>query len=153
MSSTPAEQTLRVPLAALLAWLIPGLGHIYLGHRGRGLIFLVAIMLTFWGGILIGGVRGTVDPTHRKLWFMAQLCTGSNTLLALAWHHATSPADQASSNSTTPPYTGHWLGGEVGVHYTGVAGLLNLLVILDAILRADTVTRREESPQAVRDGP
>lgn len=153
MSSSPAEQTLRIPLAALLAWLIPGLGHIYLGHRRRGLIFLVAITLTFWGGILIGGVRGTVDPTYRKLWFMAQLCTGSNTLLALGWHHAAQPEAQTVTDATVPPYSGHWLGGEVGVHYTGVAGLLNLLVILDAILRADAATRREESPQAVRDGP
>lgn len=36
------------------------------------------------------------------------------------------------------------LSTEVGVHYTGVAGLLNLLVILDAIGRA------EPSPSARR---
>src|SRR3990172_10486299 len=75
-------------IAGFLAWLVPGLGHIYLGHRVRGLVCLVTITLTFWTGVAIGGVQATVDPHERTLWFMAQLCSGGNTLAAYALHSA-----------------------------------------------------------------
>ena len=42
---------------------------------------------------------------------------------------------------------GHWLPADVGVHYTGVAGLLNLLVILDAVARADRGGAARRQPQ------
>lgn len=125
--------------------MMPGLGHLYLGHRTRGLVFLVVITATFWSGVAIGGVRSTVDPKERKLWFMAQLCTGGNTLAAWALNQRfTRPYAQ---DSQPPPYS-HWMRADVGVHYAGIAGLLNLLVILDAIARADpsTVLRRERRP-------
>jgi hypothetical protein len=121
---------LRTSIAGFLTWAVPGLGHIYLGHRGRGLVLLVAITATFWSGVAIGGVRETVDPQKRKLWFTAQLCTGGQTIAALALHRS---LDRAGA----PNPAGHWLTTDIGVHYTGVAGLLNLLVILDAIGRAD----------------
>ena len=47
----------RVAIIGLLAWLVPGLGHIANGERKRGLIILVTIACSFWGGIAIGGVR------------------------------------------------------------------------------------------------
>ena len=74
---------LRTSIAGLLTWAVPGLGHSYMGHRGRGAL-------------------------HRSL-------------------------DRAGA----PNPVGHWLTTDIGVHYTGVAGLLTLLVILDAIGRAD----------------
>lgn len=124
------------PIAGFLAWLVPGLGHIYLGHRVRGMICLVTITVTFWTGVAIGGVQGTVDPRERTLWFMAQLCTGGNTLAAYGLHSFVEPRQSAGQRSAAA--LAHWLSSDVGVHYTGVAGLLNLLVILDALGRADT---------------
>jgi hypothetical protein len=132
------EQTpvslMRVPIAGLLAWLVPGLGHIFLGERARGLIFLIAITTTFWSGVAIGSVQGTVAPHSRKLWFVAQLGTGGNALAAYGLHRVVSPE---SAMSPAPAILSHWLSAEVGVHYTGVAGLLNILVILDALGRAE----------------
>lgn len=137
----------QASLAGCLAWLIPGLGHIYLGHRSHGLVFLVAITATFWSGVAIGGVRSTVNPHERKLWFMAQLCTGGNTLSAWALHERIAGAYQRGAE---PVRYSHWMQADVGVHYTGVAGLLNLLIILDAIARAEpsTAVRRERRPVA-----
>ena len=134
----------RMPIAGLLAWLVPGLGHIYLGYRGRGIVFLVTIIVTFWTGVAIGGVQGTVAPHARSLWFVAQLCTGGNTLVAYGLHYRIDP-ESARSRKTT--LAGHWSSMDVGVHYTGVAGLLNLLVIFDAIARAESppTTRRNRS--------
>jgi hypothetical protein len=137
------DNILAAPIAGFLAWLVPGLGHLYLGERTRGLICLVAITATFWTGVAIGSVQGTIDPRERTLWFMAQICTGGNTLTAIGLNAAVKPKPGA----TTPAYIPSWLSVDVGVHYTGVAGLLNLLVILDALSRAELGGRR--GPSAV----
>lgn len=44
-------------LAAFLAWLIPGAGHIYQGRTGKGLLFFVCILGTFFYGLYIGSGR------------------------------------------------------------------------------------------------
>lgn len=134
MSKQVESSVLRAPLAGFLAWVMPGLGHIYLGHRARGLLLMATITATFWSGVAIGGVAGTVNPETRKLWFVAQLCTGGNTLAAAS---LTSRVMAKLPRTQSAPYLGHWSAIDIGVHYTGVAGLLNLLVILDAISRAD----------------
>ncbi len=150
MPDQPESSLIRAPVAGVLAWLVPGLGHLFLGHRGRGLVFLVAITATFWTGVAIGGVQSTVDPHERTLWFLAQVCSGGNTAAAYALHVA---VDSVASSARTKPPAGHWLSAEVGVHYTGVAGLLNLLVILDAVSRAEGTPMpgrvRRERPRGV----
>lgn len=41
--------------AALLAWLVPGLGHLYQGRRTKGVIFMASIVGLFVAGMVIGG--------------------------------------------------------------------------------------------------
>jgi hypothetical protein len=57
-------------LAAFLAWLIPGLGHFYQGRHGKGVLFFVCILGTFFYGLYIGGGRvvyaSTEDMFSRK---------------------------------------------------------------------------------------
>ncbi len=141
---------MRVPLAGFLSWLVPGLGQIYLGDRLRGLVCLVTITVTFWAGIAIGGVSGTVNPESRTLWFVAQLCSGGNTLGALALLRSIESPPDPNADPNEAPYRGPYLSSEVGVHYTGVAGLLNVLVILDALACADPAGgyRRSENRAA-----
>ena len=141
MSNRESTSVLRGPVAGLLAWVFPGLGHFFLGHHAHGLVFMVTIVATFWTGVALGGVRATVDPKERTLWFTAQMCTGANALAAYGLHHAV-------ANSDTP--LGPYLSSEVGVHYTGVAGLLNILVILDAIGRATGSRRQVPVPMSAR---
>ncbi|MHC4091766.1 MAG: DUF6677 family protein [Planctomycetota bacterium] len=127
----------RVPVAGLLAWIVPGLGHLFIGERARGLIYLIAITVTFWGGIAIGGVRDTVNPRARTAWFMAQTCTGVNCLVAYNW------GEQIRRDPEAPVSTrAHHRSADTAVVYTGIAGLLNLLAILDALVRADAVSAR-----------
>ncbi len=134
MPNRELTSTMHAPLAGILTWWIPGLGHMYLGDHKRGLVLMVTITATFWSGMALGGVRDTVDPHKHKLWFMAQLCSGGNTLFAYMLHHR---ADLAVVRSAAPDQPRHWLASDVGVHYTGIAGLLNLLVILDALVRSE----------------
>lgn len=137
---------MRIVLAAVLGWLLPGLGHIFIGERTRGIVFLVVICLTYWSGVAIGGVRSVVNPQEHKLWFMAQMCTGGNTLAAVGLGKVA--PDRHDDDGNLIPPVDHWIGVDVGIHYTGVAGLLNLLVILDVILRADPVHLRKLAQSA-----
>ena len=38
---------LRIATAGLLAWLLPGLGHIYLGEKKRGWILMITVAAVF----------------------------------------------------------------------------------------------------------
>ena len=135
MSKPHPPSLVRMPVAGFLTWLVPGLGHIYLGDRARGIVCLVTVTVTFWTGVAIGGVRSTVDPQGRTLWFVAQLCTAGNTLAGVAFHRAVTTDEPRGAAA---PTTVHWGSADVGVHYTGVAGLLNLLVIFDVLGRAES---------------
>ena len=143
-SSGPAiNPDLRVPVAGLLGWLLPGAGHLFIGERGRGFIFMTAIAVTFWGGVAIGGVKNTVNPTDRKLWFLGQVCAGSHALAVLAW------SKQIEANpKDDPELFAYGRAEEVSVVYTAICGMLNILIILDLLVR---VEKRAAVPQ--RRGP
>ena len=110
--------------------------------RARGLILLITIAATFWGGVAIGGVHDTVYPTKRKPWFLAQVFTGSHALAAYAWGSSVRPGKEGD---LVPPRNPSFASIDTAVVYTGIAGLLNLLVILDAIGRADRPSAIAES--------
>ena len=128
---------LRAIVAGLLAWLVPGLGHFYLRQHWRGAVFLAVITVTFWCGVAIGGVVNTVAPRSHPAWFVAELCTAGNALGGLAMRSSL-PEVRAAHTS---PYLATWPADDIGLVYCGVAGLLNVLVILDAIGRGGPESR------------
>ncbi len=113
------------PLAAVLAWLVPGAGHFYLGLRKRALLLFIAIELTFFIGLYIGTLR-IVDPAQSMFWFVAQVLAGLNTIVAHLW---------STSSEATTPLVRNW-SYHLAVLYTGIAGLLNLLAVFDTVIRA-----------------
>lgn len=143
---------LRLGATGILGWLVPGLGHLWIGERVRGWIILVTIGLTFWAGIVIGGVRGTVDPG--RLWFVAQVTGGGHTIVAFyLGQQAQRSLAQSGRPVAAQAISSRWQGAEIGTVYTGVAGLLNVLAILDALGRAEASdsrlkVRRKPSVQA-----
>lgn len=70
-SSAPAEQPkieLRDPrLAAFLAWLVPGLGHVYQRRTGKGLLFMICILGTFFYGMYLGSGRVVYASTTNPI--------------------------------------------------------------------------------------
>lgn len=68
-------------IALIAAWLVPGAGHVYVNRPIRGLIIFLVITATFWAGIGIGGVM-TVDPQNERWWYIAEMLTGANGLVA-----------------------------------------------------------------------
>jgi hypothetical protein len=54
-------------LAAFLAWLVPGLGHFYQGRTGKGILFFVCIVGTFFYGLYLGDGRVVYASTPSLL--------------------------------------------------------------------------------------
>lgn len=107
-------------LLCLAAWFIPGAGHLWLGRKTKGLIFLIALPLMFAIGI---GVEGRLFPFQ-----LAEPLAG---LAAIA------------DIGIGLPYFVAWALGlgvgrvlavtyEYGNAFLITAGLLNMLVVVDA---------------------
>lgn len=131
------------PVAAVMAWMLPGLGHWWIGQRGRAVVFFVVITVTFWGGVAVGGVRTTVTPRDNGAWIAAQLCMGPQALGALYWSNKRIVENKDDIKAS-------WPASNIAVVYAGVAGLLNLLVIIDVLARVEslsTVTQSRAPPK------
>ena len=146
-----------LPAAALvLAWLVPGVGHMYIGRPARGVIILLTIAATFWAGVAVGGVL-TVDRYDEPWWFVAQIFAGVHGLVGyyrqkrdydeLAREIDGSPTMARNTDGSVPRSVAHQKLAAKGLFpptttasvarvYAGVAGLLNLMCIFDAFILA-----------------
>jgi len=109
--------------ACLLAWLVPGAGHFYLRRNGRGLLFLATIGALFVIGVSMDArlqvyLGLDLDQIFELLRTVAQFFTGVAAFIARAIGY-----EAGQVTSVTHEY---------GNTLTEVAGLLNILVILDA---------------------
>ena len=112
----------RSPLAAiLLAWLIPGLGHYYLGRRKSAIAFAAIVTLTFLAGLSFQGRLYTVEA-GQPLTILATFAVCGTGLLNIA-------ARLFSENPTGMILSVTY---EYGCAYLLTAGLMNLLLVLDA---------------------
>jgi hypothetical protein len=142
------------PVVALAGWLLPGAGYWLLGQWARGTIVCAAILTLYVLGLLIAGVRvvevpgydphgneiqirgqwiithgGLMSEVSNKPWFVCQILTGPVSLASavgsvqLAQHGSEYPRAHAPLET-------------VGTLYTAIAGMLNLMVIIDAAHRA-----------------
>ena len=118
-------------IVGLLAWLVPGAGHFVLEEKRRAIIIFVTIVLTFCAGIYIGSI-GVIDRVGAKPWYLAQIMN--------------SPAVAALGHLTARgAYPVYGRPNEIGQIYTSIAGLLNLLCIINAVYLAhirEAVTAR-----------
>ncbi len=169
------------PVAAILAVLVPGLGHAYLGETRRAAYIGVGVLGLFFGGLLIGGLD-SVDRKEAKVWFFGQALVGPIAFGVDAIHqhwfkaydgpitstqdlaerpkrnpgpnevirveqvqistgfagmmNANVPFIRPAAPGELPPITTS-LGrvNELGTLYSTIAGMLNLIVIIDAAYR------------------
>lgn len=128
----PTEQRHSAFLAVVLAALLPGLGHLYLGRRGKAGVFFVAIVGLFVAGWWLGEWR--VVSFSNVLLFAGQGLTGG---LAFVAAYIGGLLIEASGPPDPVPVT-----YEMAVLFTLVAGLLNLLVMTDAYILATGFERR-----------
>ncbi len=88
----PIEIDLHDPwLAAMLAWVLPGLGHLYQGRTGKGLLFFICVLGTFVYGMYLGGgkvVYASVSGEPQYRWqYWCQLGVGMPAVPALIQRH------------------------------------------------------------------
>ena len=110
----------RALAAAALAWLVPGGGHLWLGRRQKGLIFLVALPVMFAIGLWFEGHLPPFD-TGRLLVLLTAFADVGNGLPYLIAR----VAGLGEGRSVAATF-------EYGNTFTIVSGLLNMLVCLDA---------------------
>ncbi len=107
-------------LLCLAAWAIPGAGHLWLGRRAKGLIFLVAITLMFTIGLAVHGRLFPFDFSEPFVGLMAVADVGVGLPYFIA-----NALGASGGDVTAATY-------EYGNTFLIVAGLLNLLVVIDA---------------------
>lgn len=132
-------------VAGVLAWLLPGLGHLYQGRTAKGLLFFVCLMGTFVWGMYLGEwkvVYWAWDEERKPL--LEGLCR-----LGMGLPSATSYV-QSFRRDGTLPVLGRFQAApsraelqelnarlnrrwDIAKIYTMIASLLNILVILDAL--------------------
>lgn len=119
-STADRAQTIPPLAASALAWAVPGAGHLLLGRRQKGVVFLLALPTMFGLGLALSGrlfPLGFGEP----LVMLAALATRGMGVAALVagWVGAGQGVVTAASY-------------EYGNAFLIVSGLLNLLVALDA---------------------
>jgi hypothetical protein len=120
--ATAAEdtQTGWLVLLCLAAWAVPGAGHLWLGRRSKGLIFLVALPLMFALGLAL---KGRLFPFDLSEWLVA-LAAVADVGIGVPYFIAKALGyGEGAVRAVTYEY---------GNAFLIVAGLLNLLVVIDA---------------------
>jgi hypothetical protein len=120
--ATAAEETQSggLVLLCLASWAIPGAGHLWLGRRTKGLIFLITLPLMFAIGLALHGrlaVLSLADPLD-SLAAVADFGIGATCFIARGLGYGAGEVRAVTY--------------EYGNAFLVVAGLLNLLVVIDA---------------------
>lgn len=109
----------RSIIAMVLAFLIPGAGHFYLGRRGRAAAFCLIVVIMFTAGLMLEGKIYTMRGGSLLTMLATLGSMGSGILYFIA------RAVGAPGNIASITY-------EYGTAFTLTAGIMNLLLILDS---------------------
>ncbi|HEX2838840.1 MAG TPA: DUF6677 family protein [Phycisphaerales bacterium] len=138
-------------LALLAACAFPGAGHFVRGERSRAAAVCTGVMGLFLGGMLVGGID-VIDSKEDRPWFYAQSLVGP-AAFGVDWLHqnklkvvdVNGRLRSANPDEGRDPKTGRAVAGgtppksmsvgrvnELGMLMAGLAGMVNLIVIIDA---------------------
>ena len=166
-TSSPPPPPRRLDwLAAVLSYLLPGLGQVLQGRVGKGVLFFVCLYGLFFYGMAMGKMKNVWLPDAAKLpdvevpvlgkldgWpkalyyrpqFLGQFWIGAAALPAVVQYAQYDPAEQEGPvfgkfqraptedqlNDLQRNSSKRW---DLGWVYTVIAGVLNVLVIYDAL--------------------
>lgn len=147
--TSPHEPTSFRPLALLAAVAFPGLGHFLSGERPRALCIAAGILGLFFSGLLVGGID-SIDSREDRIWFFGQALVGplafgvdyahqnhfkvldGKTLRSANPDEGRAPDGRPIPGGTPPNRKSVGKMNEIGTLFSTIAGMLNLIVILDA---------------------
>ena len=107
-------------LLCLASWAIPGAGHLWLGRRSKGLVFLVALPVMFALGLAMHGRLFPFELSEPLVGLAALADLGIGLI-----YSAAAAFGYGAGEVRAVTY-------EYGNAFLIVAGLLNLLVVIDA---------------------
>ena len=110
----------RTVLAMVLAYLVPGAGHLYLGRRARAITYFCIVIFMFFVGLAVDGDLYTVTRTGGSL--LRLLAAFGSMGAGLLYWIADLKGLQGDITSITY---------EHGTAFIITAGLMNLLLVLD----------------------
>lgn len=110
--------SLRPTIAAVLALLFPGVGHLYLGKGAKAGYFAALVLLLFGVGLVVSE-GAAVSPVRAPIHLYGQ-------------YLAAIPAYLAETMAGAEPVGRTIDRLELGVVMTTVAGIMNLIVAVDA---------------------
>ena len=111
----------RTWIAMALAYLVPGAGHVYLGRRERGIAYCCIVVFMFAVGLAVDGDLYAVTRTGGSL-LRLLAAFGSMGAGLLYW---LADFKGVTGDITSITY-------EHGTAFIITAGLMNLLLVLDA---------------------
>ena len=109
----------RTIISMILAFLVPGAGHFYLGRRGRAIAFCAIIVFLFVVGLAVDGRLYTLQQGNLLSLLATIGSMGSGALYFLG--RMFGPKGDITSITF-----------EYGTAFTLTAGLMNLLLVLDS---------------------
>lgn len=110
-----------IAVACALAWALPGAGHLWLGRMRKGAIFLAVLPFMFALGVWLDGSVYPFDPTQPVVALLALGDLGVGGLYLLARLAGFGEGEVVAATH------------EYGNTFILTAGLLNVLVVLDAL--------------------
>jgi hypothetical protein len=114
------EQSINPTLISVIAWIVPGAGHLWQGRAQKGIVFLIAIPLMFGVGLWLNGRIFPFELAQPLVALAALAALGNGVPYFVA-----TMLGQGAGVVTAATY-------EYGNTFVIVAGLLNMLVVLDA---------------------
>jgi hypothetical protein len=118
----PGKPVIKV---LILAWLLPGGGHIYIGRRGKGVLFLLCLSFLFIVGLTLKGVIFTPGGEDTQSYLISLFGTAGD--LGLGLYYLLSLLFYPIEGEIVSPHY------EIGMLYTLTAGVINYLLIVDAL--------------------
>ena len=116
-------------LAAFLGWVMPGLGHIAIKQKRRGLLIMTGALFLILSGVLIGGLD-VIDHKQDSLWFLCQIFAGP-VIIVIDFLNQFFIASLPTTEKASLVGLNHV--NEIGTLFVAMAGLMNFVIILDAI--------------------
>jgi TM2 domain-containing membrane protein YozV len=162
-------------LPALLSYLVPGLGQIYQGRIGKGVLFFVCIYTLFFYGMALGSWNNVYIPPdtyklnntlfkdqpllanlYNRPQYLGQFWVGIAAWPAIIQYQSPEPNALLRNFQRTPPesllnelQTNGDKTWDLGWVYTVIAGVLNIMVIYDALTGPAFLVNASDSKESV----
>lgn len=148
------------PVAAAMAAALPGLGYLWYADVKRAIYVGVGILGLFLTGLFVGGID-VIDRTEDKWWFLLQAGVGPTAFVVDHIHQTQFKTPSPGGRRGMPPPSVATASGgrhanksvgrvnEAGMLMAALAGMLNLIAVIDCAWHAPVTKRRRNAEEPV----